>query len=62
MHAHVLVLIVGNVIHVNAVYMTQPLAADSSWFHILYIFNLINTLEKKVIHCLFRLVSILYLG
>jgi len=62
MHAHVLVLIVENVIHVNAVYMTQPLAADSPRFHILYIFNLINTLEKKVIHCLFRLVSILYLG
>jgi hypothetical protein len=56
MHAHVLVLIVGNVIHVNAVYMTQLRAADSSGFHILYIYNVINTLEKKVIHCLFRLV------
>jgi len=54
--ARVLVLIVENVIHANAVYMMQLRAADSSGFHILYIYNLINTLEKKVIHCLFRLV------
>lgn len=53
MHARVLVLIVGNVIHANAVYTTQLPAADEFRFHILYIYNLINTLEKKVSHCLF---------
>jgi hypothetical protein len=53
MRARVLVLIVGNVIHVSAVYTTQLPAADDFRFHILYIYNLINTLEKKVSHCLF---------
>jgi hypothetical protein len=31
MHAPVLVLIVGNVIHANAVYMMLPLAADNDF-------------------------------
>ena len=53
MHARVLVLIVENVIHVNAVYTTLLRAAGNFRFHILYIYNLINTLEKKVSHCLF---------
>lgn len=53
MLARVLVLIVGNVIHANAVYTTLLPAADDFRFHILYIYYLINTLEKKVIHCLF---------
>ncbi len=53
MHARVLVLIVGNAIHANVVYTTLPPAADNFKFHILYIYNLINTLEKKLIHCLF---------
>lgn len=53
MHARVLVLIVGNAIHANVVYTTLQLAADNFRFHILYIYNLINTLEKKLIHCLF---------
>jgi hypothetical protein len=53
MHARVLVLIVGNVIHANAVYTTLLPAADDFRFHVLYIYYLINTLEKKVINCLF---------
>lgn len=53
MHAHVLVLTVENVIHANAVYTTLLPAADNFRFHILYIYYLINTLEKKVINCLF---------
>lgn len=51
--ARVHVLIVGNVIHASAVYTMQLPAADDFRFHILYIYNLINTLEKKVSHCLF---------
>jgi hypothetical protein len=53
MRARVLVLIVGNVIHASVVYTMQLLAADDLRFHILYIYNLINTLEKKESHCLF---------
>ena len=52
-HARVLVLIVGNAIDANVVYTTLPPAADNLKFHILYIYNLINILEKKLVHCLF---------